>query len=79
MGIALSLQHCRCNSRALQQGLHALQALLLRLEIGPRIIRNQTHAAAVRRQAPVRIVDAQVQPELGPRREHAIGLIRIAV
>jgi len=58
-----------------RMALETLKPLLLRLEIFPGLIRNQAHAAAVRGQASVGIVNAQVQAELGPRGEHAIGLV----
>src|SRR5207247_3402986 len=49
---------------------------LLRHKQLPTSIANQTHAPAERRQALIGVVDAQMQPELGARGEHPVGLLR---
>ena len=42
----------------------------------PRLVLNQPKLPPMRRQSHVRVVDPQVQPELRPRREHPVRLIR---
>ena len=48
---------------------------LLGLVLGPGGVVDEAEAAAVRGEAAVRVVDAQVQAELGARGEHAVGLV----
>src|SRR5262245_57564934 len=64
-----------CKLRLLQQLRYLLQALLLGQVIRPRLIFDQSRAAAVRSESLVGVVNAQMQPELGARGEHAIGLV----
>ena len=49
---------------------------LLLLVFGPGFVVDEAEAAAVRREAAVGVVDAQVQAELGARSEHAVRLVR---
>ncbi len=50
-------------------------ARLLLLVFGPGLVVDEAEAAAVRSEAAVGVVDAQVQAELGARGEHAVGLV----
>ena len=69
-------EHFGRHPRCFHELLHLSQAFLLSLEIGPGLIRDQSCAPAVGRQAAVGVVDAQVQAELGARGEHAIRFVR---
>src|ERR1019366_3758619 len=57
------LRHRRRHLRPFQRLLHFLQSPLLRLELRPRFIRDQSHPPSVRSQPPVGVVDPQMQTE----------------
>ena len=48
---------------------------LLLLVLRPGRILDQSQTAAVRGETAVGVIDAQVQPELGSRGEHTVGLV----
>ena len=53
----------------------AASAGLLGFEGGEGCVVDEAEGAAVRREADVGVVDAEVEAELGARGEHAVGLV----
>ena len=58
-----------------EQRVKAASAGLLGFEGGPGGVVDEAERAAVRGEAGVGVVDAEVQAELGARGEHAVGLV----
>src|SRR6266849_10852124 len=61
--------------RLLQQLSDQLQSFLLSNVVAPSLIADQSHAPAMRREALVGVINAQMQAKLGARGKHAVRLV----
>ena len=74
VGLA-GLQHFWGQAGGLQELFQFCQTALLFLKIIPGFVGDQAYSAAVRRQAAIGVVDAQVEAEFGSRGEHPIRFV----